>query len=208
MRSANKSSARISGNNFAPVMFLIELQIQCNLISKSAGKLEKAIAYWKAIKSGIEIDGQGCAPIDIVATCSVILSAVASIRRILFLGDRKGKKHTLTEKRCTALMELLGSPDLPCINSAEVRNAWDHMDERLDEFLKDWDGGSISSIHIASAPPNKSVALRRFDPANFSILFANKEISLSSCIEESKLLSERVDMTLKKLQSQSVSIYG
>lgn len=208
MRGVNEPAARIPGNNFAPAIFLVELEIQCNLINKGSEKLEKAAAYWQALNSGIEInDGKCSAPIDIVATCSVILSAVASIRRVLFLSNRSGKKHDLIEKRCVMLMELLGTPDLPIMNSAAVRNAWEHMDERLDGLLVNWEGGSISPIHVAAEPPEGTIALRRFDPVNFSIHYADLEIRLRPCIEEARLLSERISMAFTRLPNERFDIY-
>ena len=184
--------------NFDSVIFLLEINLQCKVINRSAIKLREYADYWIDLNSGID-NGTSAAPIDIIAVCTACLSAAASIRKLLFHGDRKG----VTRIRCDKLMALLGNPLLPTLSSAMVRNSWEHLDERLDALLSAKTYDSFSEIHVAvKAPDSSTFVLRCFDPVKMEIRYGGDVIALEPCINEAKELSDLVSSAFQRLNSK------
>lgn len=197
----------ISSNNFPAVMLLCEIDLQCKLIARSAERLRESAQHWIALDKSID-DGKTAPPIDIVALCSVCLSAAASISRHLLVGDRKGKKAIRISKRCAALMNLLGNPKLPVVSSITVRNSWEHLDERLDELLSSQSFKSYSEVHVAVKPPDAATfVLRHFDPLRMEIKYGPDAVSLEPLIAEAKELSRLVDAAFKHLHTGQCNVY-
>lgn len=196
----------IQNYNFAAVVFLSELDIQCKLITRYTEQLKQAATHWVLFEQGID-DGGKAPPIDIVAACSVCLSAVAAIRRLLFDFGRS-RNNPQIGRRCAALMDLLGNPSLSYLNSPSVRNSWEHLDERLDDLLLTRTSGAIADIHVSAKPPaDGTTALRRFDPVGFSIYFTDTSISLQSCVDEAALLSTCISKAFERLHSERVDVH-
>jgi len=184
-------------------MFLLELSLQCQLATRYTEHLEKAAAHWIALENGID-DGGKSPPIDIVACCAVCLSAMAAIRRLLFVG---GRANHSVRKRCAALLDLLGNPALPNLRAAEVRNSWEHFDERLDALLATRVSGAVSQIHISAKPADATTTvLRRFDPVGFAIHFTSETIALRPCVEEVKVLASRVSDAFARLRQEKADV--
>ena len=192
----------ISNENFGAVILLSELHIQCSLFQRYAEHLESAAQHWIDIGKGID-DGKKSAPLDIVAYCTVCLAAMAAIRRLIIAGE-KGRKP---QHRRRALQKLLGDPALPVIASPTVRNSWEHLDDRLDSLLPTLKGGSVSQIHVSTTPLKETIALKRFDPVEFAIHFADQRIELWPALSEINLLSARVDEAMHRLQNETVAIW-
>lgn len=197
----------ISNENYDAVILLTEIHLQCKLIERSAEKLHEYAAHWIALEQGID-NGKKATPIDIVAACVTCLSAAASIRSLLFVGDRKGKKVSVIQKRCNAIMALLGQPKFPILSSNIVRNSWEHLDERLDELLSERTFRSLSDFYVSAQPPNTNTfVLRQFDPVNMEIRFGNDAIALEPCINEAKELLVLVNAALKRLHHDVCQVY-
>ena len=177
------------------------------MIARTASRLHECAQHWNLLDQGID-DGKSEPPIEIVALCTVCLSAAASIHRTLFLGNRKGKKALRIQKRCAALMYILDNPKLPVMNSIVVRNAWEHLDERLDDLLSTKSYNSYSPVRTTASPPNaNSFALRHFDPKLLEIKHGTETICLQLLIEEARQLSNNVDNAFKRLKTESCNIY-
>jgi hypothetical protein len=73
----------IKSENFPAVIFLLELHTQCLLFKNSVTYLEKVAKRRANRKQGINTD-EKYPPIEIIAQCTVCLSALSTIRRILF----------------------------------------------------------------------------------------------------------------------------
>jgi hypothetical protein len=193
----------IDRDNLGAVLFLRELSIQCSLFSRAIERLEEGAEHWRAIDRG-EDDGKTFAPIEIVAQCVVCLAALAAIQRILFIG---GRRKAPVPIRCAALLSLLAHPALPNMSSVQVRNAWEHLDERLDDLLKGSPPQMVEQIRVSGKPPDPNLTwLRRFDPGTFTIHFANQSIDLRPCIEEVKLLTERIKLAYPQLEANKFPI--
>lgn len=197
----------IPSTNLPAVMLICEVDLQCKLIARAAERLHESARHWTDLDQGID-DGKTAPPIDIVASCSVCLSAAASIARLLTVGDRKGKKAIRIGKRCETLMNLLGNPKLPVIASIVVRNSWEHLDERLDDLLSTRAFKSYSEVHVAVKPPEATTfALRHFDPVRMEIKYGPDAVSLEPLIAEAKELSRLVAEAFKYLNSETYCVY-
>ena len=91
----------ISNKHFDTLIYLSDLQIQCQLFKRSYEQLEIAAAHWISLSKGID-DNAKFSPLNIIAECTVCLSAMSAIKRVLELKKERGKK----------LSELLGNPPL------------------------------------------------------------------------------------------------
>jgi len=150
-------------------------------------------------------DGKKAPPIDIVATCTIALFAVASIKRLL---DPCGRNDRRVIKRCANLRRLLGAPLMPTISSLSVRDSWEHADERLEALLRKRQRGvAISGICVSADPPSDGVVLRRFDPVGFTIHYLDDSIPLNLAVVEADLIDERIKEAWVILQREIVKLY-
>ena len=194
----------IASRYFSEDLFLSELWFQCALFSHSISRLERAAEHWIKIGQGID-DGETASPLEIVADCTVSLSAMAAIRRVI---SPHAKAKSAIQHRSKRLMELLDQPELPCVTSAVVRNAWEHFDERLDEYLAKTSPGKrfVTELQVSSQINNSdATVMRRFDPQELAITFRTQSILLRPCAEEIKSLSKAIAMAYLQLHKQSAS---
>lgn len=195
----------IPNSNFGASLFLIELGLQCQLFNRGIAALEEAAEHWQAVEAGID-DGKTVPPLKIVADCTVCLSSLAAIRRILYPNQQASAS---TKSRATSMLLLLGNPALSNVCAVKVRNSWEHFDERLDEMLKvrASTGGAVEQLRVsARAQDNSSIVLRCFDPVSFSIRLIGETILLRPCIEEIHDLSERIQNGYHRLQAEEFRV--
>ena len=185
----------IPNENFGALVLVEEILIQCSLFTANIVRLEDAADHWMRIARSQDFDRK-VPPIDILTWATVCLSAMAAIRRLIITGGQTSK----SKERSKVLYELLQSPTLPTIASAAVRNAWEHLDERLDDILPTMKSGGISLIHVTAedVPPN-TIALKRFDPRTLTLYFSNEGIPLREAALEIVLLTDRVNTVHSKL---------
>ena len=194
----------IPNSNFGASLFLDELGLQCQLFNRGIAALEEAAKHWQAVEAGID-DGQTVPPLKIIADCTVCLSSLAAIRRILYPNQSSAN----TKSRATSMLLLLGNPALSNVSAVRVRNSWEHFDQRLDEMLKERarTGGAVEPLRVsARAQDNSSIVLRCFDPVSFSIRFLGETILLRPCIEEIIDLSERIQNGYLRLQAEEFRV--
>lgn len=194
----------IPNANFGVVALVDELFIQCRLIEVNGARLEDAADHWIKMERGEDFDRK-VPPLDILAWCTVCLAAMGATRRLLFAGANS----VIIDRRRAALQDLLSLPPLPSFTSATVRNAWEHLDERLDERIPLLTAGSLSHIHVAGRDPSPGeLALKRFDPRTLTIYFAEDGVALRPAIEDAATLSHSLDAAMVKLQTVIVRPWG
>lgn len=167
--------------------------------------LETAAEHWNNIALGID-DGTTASPLQIVGDCTVCLSSMAAVRRILYPSQNAAEavKH-----RASAILNVLGTPPLANVTSVRVRNSWEHFDERLDNYLtaRKGAGGPVTELHVSAQPPDATTTvLRRFDSVEIAIHFAGDKISLRPAADEMKDLSERINAAYRRLQTERVDV--
>lgn len=195
----------IMGYNFSAAALLTELHIECTLAQRAFEKLKKAAFHWNELQHGRDFDS-AAPPIEIIADCTTLLAAFASLRRFLFENERS-RPEILA--RCRKLRLLLGDPQLPTLSSAAVRNSWEHLDERLDALLPQLAvGDSLTHLHVAATPPgNRTTVLKRFDPTAFTIQFADQVVSLQPAMAEVTDLMTRIDAGFQRLHTERVDVW-
>jgi hypothetical protein len=158
------------------------------------------------MEHGRDFDGTA-PPIEIVADCTVLLAAFASLRRFLFESSRSG---TSVCARCRNLRRLLGDPGLPILSSAAVRNSWEHLDERMDILLPTLAvGDSLSHIHVAAfSPGDRTTTLKRFDPNSLTVQFADQAVALRPAMAEVADIMARVGTGFRRLHAERVDLWG
>ncbi len=185
----------ISQKDFSTVVFLAELSIQCDLFLRAYSRLKLASEYWFNIDNGVD-DGTKFSPLDILSECTICLSAMSAINRFLFSEGTSKSKN-----RSRYLKELLDGVSLDSISSKNVRNSWEHNDERMDkEISKGFEYASLSHIHVSVKPPKENACVfKRFDPVDLSISFLSDKVQLKQCFNEVELLKVKVDEVFIKL---------
>ena len=188
----------ISSEHFTTVAFLSELSTQCRLFKRSYEHLKIASEHWVSLARGID-DGNKATPLDIVAECTICLSVMSAIGRILC-----SESSPIAKKRSETLRGLLGDPCITHLTSKKVRNSWEHHDERMDRLLKGLSvGDSLSEIHVMAKPPRETCfVLKRFDPVGLSIHFLKDTIELNPCLDEIDNLLVRLDLAIESLHTQ------
>lgn len=187
----------ISQEQFSSVVFLTEISIQCDLFLRSYSRLKIASEHWINIDNGVD-DGAKFSPLDILSECTICLSVMSAINRLLF-SERTGT----SKKRSLYLQELLDGISLDFMNSKKVRNSWEHNDERMDkELSKISEYTSLSYIHVSVKPPKEnSCVLKKFDPTDLSVSFLNDKVQLKLCFNEIELLKRKIDEAFIKLNA-------
>lgn len=194
----------ILNSNFGAELFLSELTLQCKLFSEAMKELESAAEHWLKLHRGID-DGLNFPPWKIVGDCTVCLSSMAAVRRIL----HPDKKDTARHARAAILLIILGNPSLTNIASAKVRNSWEHFDERLDEVLakRNLYSHPVTELQVSRYPlPNNTVVLRRFDPVTCAIHFAGDNIDLRQAATEMNSLQQSVNSAYSILKTTSFKL--
>ena len=190
----------IPNENFNTAMLLSDLGLQCKLFNHSINRLK--IASEHLMNTG---DGTKITPLEIVAECTVCLSSMSAIRRLLKPSSNSNK----AKGRGEVLYNLLNQPNITNISSYSVRNSWEHHDERLDRVLSSREAGTpFSELHVNPKTPKEGgIIIRRFDPTNLSIHFSGDEIKLKPCITEIDLLIKEIDNAYSTLQENTGKVY-
>ncbi|MCK6436307.1 hypothetical protein [Rivihabitans pingtungensis] len=192
--------------NFDVEIFLSELQLQCKIFEHAIARLEIAAEHWVKAHNGID-DGGRFSPLEIIAECTVCLSAMSAIRKILCPRGPNLTKQS--RSRGKVLYDLLQRPDITSISQSVVRNSWEHHDEKLDSILSKREVGNtqLTQLHISPEPPNQgTIVLRRFDPVNLVIYFSGNAVPLRPSMKEIQNLKKEIQRSYDVLQSEIIKI--
>lgn len=182
-------------------MLIDELHLQCLLFQRAFVHLEDAADHWIKLARGEDFDRR-VPPLDILNWCTACLSAMAAIRRLI----SSGQPNAVADYRRRILREFLGDPVLTHVCSAAVRNAWEHLDERMDRLIPQLTSGSVSHVYVAATPPGPgAVTLKRFDPVGFTIHFTDEGIPLRPAAREITGLLECLEKGLSRLANEVVA---
>jgi hypothetical protein len=177
----------VSGENAASGAFLAELTTQY-LLAKYAYERLSEQARCDINRDFNSRKPRSNGPIEVLAHCTVFLSAAGVIAKILFPNE----KDPTSKKRGERLCSLLELPDLPTLKSVFVRNSFEHIDSRLDRFLEK-SPAKLVQYHLARhAPPEGVAVLKRFNPRDLSVSYLDDRLDLRACYSEIELVEERV----------------
>jgi hypothetical protein len=188
----------IHGENSAASLYLWELTIQCGIAKHAYDNLRERSQI--QLKRGRLNGVQRLPPGHLFADCAAFMSAAAVISRILFSGARASderlrddRRLRIAARRSAALRELLALRQLPTLQSLRVRNAFEHIDERLDQEMRDRPSGHFVSINTTGGHTAGARTLKRFDPRDLSISYLTDNLSLTDCMEEITCVRESLD---------------
>lgn len=188
----------IPGYNFPPVVFLLELSLQCTLAKNAFQQLEEGSRGWQS-DAPPDLFKDRAKPLELVSRSTVFLSATAMISKILF-GACNTKK---VKDRSSGLRQLLAvdKAKFPLLSSRKVRNSIEHLDERLDTYLEKFDKGGFSfGIHVLETDPKEGMFVpRRIHPISLTFTAAGDVIDLPACKAEIDALEEKIKSAFSKL---------
>ena len=194
----SKSTFQIPGENGRPAMFLLELHRQCKLVSHCFNQLSRMAPEW--LEKSWSQGGPTSTPDDLLSQIHALLSCAASIGWFLFPGKRK--KPTV-QLRCLRLRTLLEIESLPILESLAVRNSFQHLDERLDDFFRDRHSGSYQPVSISeSGPRGETIALKHINPSSLEVSFLGDKLNLHSLLAEVNCIEARVVAAWSKLENE------
>lgn len=142
------------------LLYCSDLNFQCNLFNRSFKRLEVCAEHWIKLCSGKGVGCEVISPLDLMAECTVCLSSMAAIRRMLYPNE---KVNPAVKKRSSLLVALLKLPSLENISSVAVRNSWEHNDERLDKILESRHikQTRIADAYVSTKIPDKDLIVLR-----------------------------------------------
>ena len=109
----------------------------------------------------------------------------------------------IAAKRSTALRELLQLEDLPHLRSLSVRNAFEHIDERLDRLLIESPSDRFVWLHLTRDEPPAGKVLKRFNPNTLFLSYLDSELNLEACHSEILLVHERLNTSYDKVRTHT-----
>ena len=180
----------VKGNDVPDRIYFVELMTQCALAKHAYSRL----AEYTRVQLDRDYDvkkARPLTPIEVIADCTVFLSAAAVIAKLLF------PRESSAGARALDLRTKLGVNSLPHLNSTAVRNSFEHIDERLDRIVRDHKGQEVCQIHVARQQPQQSVVLKRFDPNCLSLSFLGDTLDLRACHSELLELERLLKHALK-----------
>ncbi len=169
--------------------FVVEIRTQCQM----ALGAKSAVDYWL---------GRGDDVHELFRNLQSLLCHAASISKILWSGDRIGKRRS-EELRTFLVVD----DDYPVLASREVRNHFEHFDERLDEALSRTEGTQFVDLNIMSPGVISGIqekVWRNLDPANWLVTFWDDSIDLMTLLVEIQTLMQAVNRGLAELYKREL----
>lgn len=192
---------KISGENTASKVFIWEVWLQCQIAMHAFDRLNEYA------RVQVKRDFEATKPrprraIEVLADCSAFLAACAILSHCLYPA-----KKGLAARRGKRLRELMNIEHLPALRSLEVRNSFAHIDERLDQLLKENATDEIVQIHLARTPPTANLVLKRFNPSTLTISYLDQEANLALCAEEVRTIRAAALDLISRKRSE-ISLLG
>ncbi|MDP2681114.1 MAG: hypothetical protein Q8O85_20690 [Rhodoferax sp.] len=197
----------IHGEKSAASLYLWELTIQCQIAElafvrlKEAGRVQVTRDY-----SSPRPHPKGA--IQLLADCAAFLSASGIVAKILFASvDTKASRLeqnpvlALAAKRGAALRGLLQLEDLPSLRTLGVRNAFEHIDERLDRLLNENPSEKFVWLHLSPDEPPAGLVLKRFNPNTLQLSYLDNQLNLEDCHSEILRVREKLNGAYDKVRT-------
>ena len=196
-----------TGENSAASLYLWELEIQCRIAAHAFACVNE--------EARIAVEGdhhsrrpRAKSPFELLANCSAFLSSFGIIAKILFAGvgaettmrDNQNPVILRAATRAKALRELLKIDDLPALRSLAVRNAFEHIDERIDRLLRTQPSGSFVWLHLTHKAPPPGLVLKRFNPNTLTVSYLDDELDLAGCNSEVLQVREKLKGAFRRIR--------
>ncbi len=181
---------------FGPSMMLEEMDMQCRLATYASEFLRE----WSG-----ELTPRGY--LATFGHVGIVLNSAAVLSAFLFPKHR-AKKHPEVAIRCDRLLRFIDPGDIPLIERAVVRNAFAHIDERLDEHLPGLKPETTySPWMIASGmPPADRLVTKRLDEATLTVWYTGESVKLVDLDAEIRGLHAKIEVASDRLHSGQVKL--
>ena len=127
-----------------------------------------------------------------------LLTALGNLSKILWpvMKRNDGKGNELRRARGNELRTALSVKDNSALKNRDLRNLFEHFDERMDEWFEAADSRGFSDRNVGSMEgvivPSVIERLRTFVPETWTLIFGEKEFKLYPAIEAVNELYEAV----------------
>ena len=192
----------VPGKYLPEIAYLDEINAQCYMADRAFEKVRRGCEFWEN-KTWIEDDEKTSAPVELVRNIQSFLNHARVITRLVFVGSRKGIRRHLSEKRCDQMQMLLGKHSSPELESLQIRDSFEHIDERMDSTFQKWDGShmSVEPIRIGEERTELYIAeIRRIDPRNMTISFLRDKTCLMDIKREIDEIQNKTQEAKRKIQ--------
>lgn len=180
--------------HFRKLAFLIEISTQCLLAKRAFNRLKKSAKAKVLFK---EYEGETGAPIEILHLVHSFLTYAAVIAKIIFA---RGRNNKVILDRCSELRDLLEIRDCPNLANLKIRNSFEHIDERYDEYVPE---PPCTFQHLAIGKEedrNEKTVIRRFDPYSLEFWFLDEYIKILPLMEEINHIESMLKPAIGKLE--------
>jgi hypothetical protein len=137
------------------------------------------------------------------------LVATANVSKLLWDGNRDKTKAIIGKARGKKLREIYGIEEKSPLNDRNIRNHFEHFDERIDSWAASSARMSFVDSNIGPkdsiAGPAKSDYFRNFDPTKCILSYADEDYELITVNEAIKCLYEKVTEILASLPGEQPS---
>ncbi len=166
--------------------FQSQIKLQCEFIQICERRLYESLTHNKSLLVFLEIQN--------------ILTATANISKCLWGSGRE--KNKVSHKRIKLQKSLFISND-SLLYDVEMRNHFDHFDDRIDTWWKSSECQNYADLLIGHSDMIKGIApsdeFRGFDPNTGEIRFNRKKFNLYKLLEEVGRIYLIVQNELNKL---------
>jgi|GEM_PF-3245001 len=121
-----------------------------------------------------------------------------SVQGFLIAAANLSKLLYSKQSRCTELRTELGLKDASPIAAREVRNSFEHFDERIEawEARSKWSDSLV--MPLKDLVPGWKV-VRHLDPTTFTVIFGDDRFALLPALEEVRLIRAAADAALRPI---------
>ena len=166
-------------------LFVSEIRLQCVFILTARGRLERALKAPSA--GGFE---------EIWLQLQIILAAAANISKILW-GSGSARDAARREAERKPLRDRLGVADDSPLRDPDLRNDFEHFDERLERWLEtnpdgNFIGRNVMPVRALDALPRAAGSshhrFHHYDPETGEVTFWTHTVSIPAVVTEAERL--------------------
>jgi len=138
--------------------YLLEIGLSCDLALGQLAVLEASASAWSAAR----VRAEGAPAGDSSATAETVthqnrafealeafLALWARASFLVYPSVRKGQEDSLKARRGADLRRLLGVPNGHALDNRDLRDAWVHFDERIDQIMESGDLRSLQRFTVS-----------------------------------------------------------
>jgi hypothetical protein len=158
---------------------------------------------WASLDESLRATAQ--ASLEVWRALQHLLGAGTNISKLLWGSEPQGRGIQREASRAQ-LRSVLRIPDTAELRKRGVRNGWEHIDERLEDWWAESPTHSIAHRNIGGffgGFATKEQFLH-FDPQTGTVIFWDEVISVSALVDEARTLQARLEAILRRARRGDV----